>query len=85
MDKLHIKQVTYTEAIEPIQQIRIAVFQDEQGVDPALEFDGLDEQSQHFLAFLNDKPVGTARIREINAQMAKIERLAVLKSARERE
>lgn len=58
------------------------VFQDEQGVEPKLEFDGLDESAVHLLAYLNGEPVGTARIRQLDPQTAKIERLAVLSNVR---
>lgn len=62
--------------------IRSAVFQIEQGVDASLEFDGKDQEAVHFLAILNDRPVGTARIRFLDASTAKLERLAVLAEAR---
>lgn len=74
--------IDYHEKIADIQAIRQAVFQDEQGVDPALEFDGYDETAKHLLAYLNDKPVGTARIRYLDVQTVKLERLAVLQTAR---
>jgi predicted GNAT family N-acyltransferase len=54
------------------------VFQEEQGVSAELEFDGLDASATHFLAYINGQAVGTARIREIDADTFKIERLAVL-------
>ncbi|PSF37645.1 GNAT family N-acetyltransferase [Aphanothece hegewaldii CCALA 016] len=82
MNQLEIKTVTYLEAIEPLQMIRCIVFQDEQGVNPELEFDGLDESAVHLLAYLDGEPVGTARIRKLEPQTAKIERVAVLSSAR---
>lgn len=78
MPDLDIKQVNYFEEIEPIQMIRCLVFQDEQGVEAKLEFDGLDESAVHLLAYLDGEPVGTARIRQLDPQTAKIERLAVL-------
>ncbi|MDJ0619200.1 MAG: GNAT family N-acetyltransferase [Calothrix sp. MO_192.B10] len=65
-----------------LQEIRKIVFQEEQGINPELEFDGLDEISQHLIAFLNDQAVGTARIRYLDDTTAKIERLAVLPMAR---
>ena len=65
-----------------IFQIRYQVFQIEQGVDPALEFDGKDEQAIHLLAYLNQIAVGTARLRLLNPQTAKIERVAVLSEMR---
>lgn len=82
MSEVKIRSVIYTEATEPIQMIRRAVFQDEQGVTPELEFDGLDGNAVQLLAYLDDRPVGTARITQIDRQTAKIERLAVLPDAR---
>ncbi len=66
----------------PICAIRQAVFQQEQGVAEALEFDGLDDEAVQFLAYLDDRPVGTARIRFLSQSTAKLERLAVLLDAR---
>jgi len=82
MSKLTLKVVDYRENLSDIQLIRIQVFQVEQGVDPALEFDGLDESAEHLLAYLDNQPVGTTRIRYLDHQTAKIERLAVLSKAR---
>lgn len=82
MSKLTLKVVDYREKLSDIQLIRIQVFQVEQGVDPALEFDGLDESAEHLLAYLDNQPVGTTRIRYLDHQTAKIERLAVLSKAR---
>lgn len=79
---IQIKQVSYSEEILAIRAIRVKVFQEEQKVSEELEFDGLDESSIQLLAYLDDKPVGTARIREIDRQTVKIERLAVLPEAR---
>jgi len=82
MNSLQIKTVRYQAEIAAIKQIRIKVFQEEQGVPAELEFDGLDEEAAHFLAYINDEAVGTARIREIKHNIIKIERLAVLPQAR---
>lgn len=82
MNSLQIETVRYQDEIAAIKHIRTTVFQKEQGVSADLEFDGLDEGSIHLLAYLNGKAVGTARIREIDGDTAKIERLAVLSSAR---
>lgn len=82
MNQLEIKITTYHDAIEPIQIIRCIVFQEEQGVEPELEFDGLDESAVHLLAYLDGESVGTARIRQLDPQTAKIERLAVLSNVR---
>ncbi len=77
-----IKIVDFPEDFAAIKAIRITVFQEEQGVDPALEFDGKDEISQHLIAYLNQQAVGTARIRYLDNKTAKLERLAVLSTAR---
>ncbi|MDZ8185556.1 MAG: GNAT family N-acetyltransferase [Nostoc sp. ChiSLP02] len=78
MSNLVIKVAKIPEDFPAIAAIRKSVFQDEQGVDDALEFDGNDEISDHLIAYLDDKPVGTTRIRYLDDQTAKIERLAVL-------
>lgn len=65
-----------------IQAIRRVVFQQEQGVAAALEFDGKDEIAQQIIAYLDAQPVGTARVRYLDDKTAKIERLAVLSTAR---
>ena len=82
MSQLIIKTFVYPEVFSEIKSIRRSVFQEEQGVDPALDFDGLDETAEHLLAYLDTQPVGTARIRYLERQRAKIERLAVLATAR---
>jgi predicted GNAT family N-acyltransferase len=82
MSGLVIRVVSYAAEKSLIQAIRYQVFQVEQGVDAALEFDGQDEAAMHLLAYLNDEPVGTARIRLLSDQLAKIERVAVLSTCR---
>ncbi|MDI9635493.1 GNAT family N-acetyltransferase [Geitlerinema splendidum] len=82
MSQLQITTVSYITEQAAINSIRVKVFQEEQGVDPELEFDGEDENAEHLLAYLDRCPVGTVRIRFLTPQTAKIERLAVLDSAR---
>ncbi len=82
MQKIRIEQVKYQDKLEAIKMIRCCVFQEEQGVDPVLEFDGYDDQCDHLLAYLNNQPVGTTRIRYLNQDTAKIQRVAVLLKAR---
>ncbi|MGK7949849.1 MAG: GNAT family N-acetyltransferase [Xenococcaceae cyanobacterium] len=82
MTTITIKTVEYLAAIEPIRAIRTEVFQIEQKVAEELEFDGLDETAIHLLAYLENRPVGTARIRKIDNKTAKIERLSVLPKVR---
>ncbi len=82
MSSVEIRTVRFQDEIAAIEQIRTKVFQEEQGVAAELEFDGLDEDAIHLLAYQDDRAVGTTRIREIDAKTAKIERLAVLPEAR---
>lgn len=82
MNQLTIKQVSYHDDSTRINSIRRQVFQEEQGVAPELEFDGKDESAQHLLAYWENQPVGTLRIRALDKDTAKIERLAVLPHAR---
>lgn len=62
-------------------EIRRIVFIEEQRVTQEEECDGKDDICSHYLAFFNDKPVGTARVRYIENK-AKIERVAILKNYR---
>lgn len=82
MREVVIQRVAYQQAttdIQPdIQAVRATVFQVEQGVNASLDFDGLDPVAHHLVAYLNQQPVGTARIRLLNPQLAKIERVAVI-------
>lgn len=64
--------------------IRQQVFQQEQGVDAALDFDGRDRTAQHLLAWVGTTPIGTARIRSLDAYTVKLERLAVIPTYRGR-
>ncbi|MEH2304439.1 GNAT family N-acetyltransferase [Nostoc sp.] len=82
MSNLSIKIAKIPQDFPTIKAIRQVVFQDEQNVDPALEFDGKDAISEHLIAYLNEEAVGTARIRYLEDKTAKIERLAVLSTAR---
>jgi len=84
MEDVIIKVVELPEEFKAVQEIRILVFQKEQGVETALEFDGQDEICEHLIAYLDAKPVGTARIRYLDHKTAKVERLAVLSQARGR-
>ncbi len=64
-------------------EVRTEVFVREQGIDPALEYDEYDDQSQHYLCFVEDHLAGTGRLRETD-QGFKLERYAVLKPYRKR-
>ena len=82
MSNLVIRLANFSEEFLEIKAIRKAVFQEEQKVEEALEFDGKDEICDHLIAYLDNLAVGTARIRYIDDKTVKIERLAVLSTAR---
>ena len=59
--------------------VRGMVFVVEQGIDYEIEFDGQDVNSVLFVAYMNDKPVGAARLFQ-----NKIGRLATIKTYRQK-
>jgi len=78
--------VTVVVVTQPAQRasafdIRRQVFQDEQGVPAAEEFDADDDVATHVLALAGTQPVGTGRI-VYHDDDAKIGRMAVLKAWR---
>ena len=63
------------------QKIRKAVFVQEQGVNSSDEHDAFDKTSQHYLVFVDNKAVATARWRFTSSGI-KLERFAVLPNYR---
>jgi predicted GNAT family N-acyltransferase len=78
---LHVTKITQDEELKSAFNVREKVFVVEQEVDPAEEYDEFEASSTHFLAWLHDQPVGTARWR-FTSNGVKLERFAVLKEAR---
>ena len=82
--------LTVSRAIAPDEiarclAIRRTVFIEEQGVDEALEVDGLDGDALHYLARLDEAAIATARVRlldEAVGRVAKVQRVAVLRDVR---
>jgi predicted GNAT family N-acyltransferase len=64
--------------------VRRRVFVEEQAVRDDEEIDGLDPECLHFLALLDGRPVGAARLRHAGDGVAKAERVAVLAELRGR-
>nr|WP_236017536.1 GNAT family N-acetyltransferase [Roseivirga sp. E12] len=62
-------------------KVREVVFIDEQACPPEEEFDGFDDESIHFIAYISGEPVGTSRYRTTDKGV-KLERFAVLKEHR---
>lgn len=69
-----IREATWDRDRELLCEVRLNVFVKEQHVPQSLEIDGLDATAVHFLALINNKPVGTARL----LPSGQIGRMAVL-------
>lgn len=70
------------EDLEMVFSIRNEVFVMELQVPPELEIDCYDKEALHIMAFIDNKPVGTARLVRIDEKTARIGRVAVIKEAR---
>jgi len=75
---IKIKEVKTKSELDQVFAIRREVFVEEQNVSEEIEMDEYDVSSQHVLATIDGKPVGTARWRKTNEGI-KLERFAVLK------
>ncbi|QDQ01448.1 GNAT family N-acetyltransferase [Lysinibacillus fusiformis] len=62
--------------------VRKQVFVEEQGVPLHLECDAEDATATHFIMYDDYEPVGAARLRGIENDTAKIERVCILQSQR---
>lgn len=78
---IQIKKVEVKKEYETCLMIRKAVFITEQNVPKEREIDCFESSSIHFLAYYNEKPVGTGRFR-IKENCIKFERIAILKAFR---
>jgi predicted GNAT family N-acyltransferase len=78
---LHVKQISSDEAKARAFAIRMRVFVREQHVPAEIELDRDDVPAVHFLAIVNGRAVGTARV-VMHGNSAKIGRMAVLKTYR---
>jgi predicted GNAT family N-acyltransferase len=57
--------------------LRVRVFVDEQGVDPADELDHLDAQATQIIALDQSGVIATCRVRHLDERLCKLERMAV--------
>jgi predicted GNAT family N-acyltransferase len=87
-----VRRVGDGAALADAVAVREAVFVEEQGVPPELERDDADgaATTDHFVAYDDGRPVGTARLRpgdgsdDAPGRVAKAERVAVVRAARGR-
>jgi predicted GNAT family N-acyltransferase len=80
-NNLKVEVVKWIDEHESLTMIRQKVFIEEQKVTSQLEWDGMDEEAIHFLAFKNEKAIGCARAFVIENYM-QLGRMAVLKAYR---
>ncbi len=78
MHNFIFKKVSSKEEMEKSYAIRTKVFCEEQKISKEIEFDNLDHLCSHFLIFDNKKAIATARVRQKEKNILKIERVAVL-------
>jgi predicted GNAT family N-acyltransferase len=81
VNNLEIKKIKNKGDLKKVIDIRKNIFVKEQNVPLDIEIDGLDPEAEHFIAYLDDEPIGCARVRADN-RIAKLERIAILKKYR---
>lgn len=74
---IRIKKVESPEEMKATKAIRLQVFVTEQNIPEPEEFDEFDNESEQFIAYYTDTPIGTARYRTTDTGI-KFERFAVL-------
>jgi len=79
--QIAVKQVRSIEEKKHAISIRRKVFVEGMNIPENIEIDKHDENAKHVLAYIVDKPIGTARWRETSHGF-KLERFAVLKDYR---
>ena len=80
-NNLKVEVVKWIDGYDSLTMIREKVFIEEQKVTFQLEWDGMDKEAIHFLAFKNEKAIGCARAFVIENYM-QLGRMAVLKEYR---
>ncbi len=81
MDNLKIEIIYGLEGFEKAKEIRYRVFVQEQSVPQELEWDSFDKIAHHLILYLNNIPIGTARL-FTKENRSYIGRVAVLKEYR---
>jgi predicted GNAT family N-acyltransferase len=84
MSRYEVTVVEGERALAEAFAVRRAVFVDEQDVPESVEVDGHESEAVHLLArdTARDEPVGAARLRVVDADTGKAERVAVLRPYR---
>jgi len=82
MNELSYKLVTGDAELEKAFDVRRQVFVNEQGVSEGLVFDGQDREALHVVVKDGGRVIGSARVRFLGDNQAKLERMAILKRYR---
>jgi len=82
MLKLNYKFVESDNELKGAFQVRKGVFVEEQGISEDLELDGRDSEALHMVVQYGERIIGTARVLFPSPGVAKIERMAILKTFR---
>ena len=82
MGEIACKLVPEGSELTDVFEVRRRVFVMEQGVQAAVEYDGLDDRALHVVARDGNRAIGTARVRFLGLNQAKVERMAVLEPFR---
>ncbi len=83
-DAITIRKVSTAEELRQAQEIRVTVFEEEQGIPHELNIDGVDQTASHVLALDGELPVATARLTIVAEGQGVIARIGVLPSHRGR-
>ncbi len=81
-DAVTIRKVSTAEELQQAQEIRVRVFEEEQGFPHEVNIDGVDRAASHVLVFDGEVPVATARLTVVAEGEGMIARIAVLPSHR---
>ncbi len=81
-DTISIRKVSTAEELQQAHEIRVRVFEEEQGFPHEVNIDGVDRAASHVLLFDGEVPVATARLAVVAEGEGMIARIAVLPSHR---
>lgn len=76
------KKVENKHELQEAFAVRKKVFVEEQAVPEELELDDYDATASHFIVIDGQAVIGAARLREIDSQTGKVERVCILNSYR---